>query len=209
MTSDVEQAIERHYNRHDLRQLFKLGDAGTCDFLDRLLEANGRTGGENSGVAHRGIIGISSHDMMYDDELNASAMDSKGAEPKENPFSSPTKNLKLREATVVAEDPVQIRPIIGKSQRVLQKYSVGTRNVDEKIPLKREVAKQQQRLVIKNQEFDSLINKCDRLVTLGRLEDAMEDMMNGFDSCYENFDKQQKMKLHSKIASVASQLGWI
>ena len=216
VTSDVEHAIERHYNEHDLRQLFRLGDAGDCHFLDRLSAENGRTGGETCGIAHPGIIGVSSHAILYDDETTDS-FEGKGtpvaqATQTENPFSSPTRaaNLAIRETTIT-ENPKDSRQVFGKSQRILDKKSG-----DNMIPLQTTAARSQyvrsttiSSRADQNEHFEFLLKKADRLASSGRREDAMEVMMDGIENSYSGLDGQQKMRLHSQISNLAQELCWL
>jgi hypothetical protein len=211
VTSDVEQAIERHYNLHDLRQLFKLGDAGDCHFLDRMSEENGRTGGEECGITHQGIIGVSSHDIIYDSESTTGTCENTdtrgGGTQAENPFSSPTKatNVAIRETTIT-ERQKDGHQVLGRSQRILQNESG-----DDVIYVKTGSAKSNptHSQPDESQNFELLLKKADRMVSSGLREEAMEIMMDGMDNSYDGLDKHQKIRLHSRIANLARELRWL
>ena len=218
VTSDVEQAIERHYNEQELRQLFRLGDAGECEFLERMSAENGRTGGEDCGIAHPGIIGVSSHAILYDDETMKDTFERNGMKgvdgiQMDNPFKSPTKaaSLAIRQTTI-RENPNDSRPVLGKSQRVLDKRSgnnMTNLQTDEARSQNLRSTTMSSRPDEKNKNFAFLLKKAERLASSGRHEDALEVMMDGMENSYNGLDRQQKMRLHNQISNLAQHLCWL
>jgi hypothetical protein len=70
VTTSAGNATERFFDKKDLRRLFELGEAGKCDVLEKIHQANQRKGlGSKSKSSflksHPGVVGVSSHDDIY------------------------------------------------------------------------------------------------------------------------------------------------
>jgi len=188
-----------------------LGKAGECLLLDRLNEENGRTGGEECPIDHPGIIGISSHGILYDDAtLEDNACKGERETQPENPFSSPTKaaTLAIME-TVATENPSNIHQVMGKSRRILER---NTGNEILQVKTLSATADHYGAYATQhdeNKNIEFLLKKADHLASSGRREDAIEIMMDGMENSYNTLDRQQKMNLHGKISHLARELGWL
>lgn len=69
VTTSAGNATKRFFDKKDLRRLFELGKAGTCEVLEKI-QANQRKGSGSKDKSsylesHPGVVGVSSHDDIY------------------------------------------------------------------------------------------------------------------------------------------------
>lgn len=228
IVTDKEEHVTKYFERHEYKNLFRLNPAGHCEFLERLKE-QGRDSTDGHKLYHVGIIGMSSHDAVYAQDAGSEEIDNGDetpTEPREAPFSSPSKatNLTLH-ATPTKESVDDSKPkameVLGKAQRVLRKE-------ETKSPAK--LGRKQERFTSPSQgakkdggnavgtdddpkksgdQIEKHFQEADRLFSNGRREEAMEVLMDAMDTMYENLGKDQKMQLHSRISSMAHDLQWL
>ncbi len=222
VVTNMGSALARYFDKQDLKQIFKLNPPGQCDFLDRLGE-KGCT--RDSDIFHRGVIGISSHDVLYTEDADITTENSDlqvGVNSQDNPFSSPTKaaHLTLHEVAGLESTKGIVRAL-GKSQRVMNKESM--KKVNDLIPLRKlgdqtnNKTIRQAKSNIKENRSNQSIKKniqdfliaADRLSASGRREDAMEILMDAMDALYNDLDKVQKKQLHLRMSSIAYELRWL
>lgn len=123
----------RYFDKYDLRQLFKLNEAGKCDFLDRL-----RTRGLISGSGRKGflsvdVVGTSSHDILYTEktvEREVGAEADEHSDSQKNPFASPAKASSA--VSLYNSSEMQQFKVLGKSQKALQKKKVDKKSAAER-----------------------------------------------------------------------------
>lgn len=210
-------SLARYFAKDDLRQVFKLNPHGRCDFLDRLGYSFG--GERPSPTFHVGVIGISSQDVLYSEDAidggNQNPQDVNG-ESQENPFSSPSKatSFPLDETNPHSDLPrLKNAKTVGKAQRALMKegssgdalIAVGALN-DKTSKAKSEMKNTK---VFGGGDLTRAFREVDQLCSNARLEDAMEILMNTIDRHYESLSKADKLRLHNRISSIASELRWL
>lgn len=190
-----------------MRQVFKLNPAGQCDFLDRLGYAY--TGTQSSATFHRGVVGISSHDILYTED--ASDVDEEDGPPpsesQENPFSSPSKITHFTLHEPSNEEASQTKTkALGKSQRVLTKGG----GSDGALPIALNTLGDTTNKKAKGEiTIEGVFKKVDRLTSNGQRVDALEKLMDAMDHLYAGLDKREKELLHNRISSVSHELGWL
>ena len=233
VVNNMSQYLTRYFDKHELKNLFRLNPEGQCDFLERLGE-RGRTSSEGHELKHDGIIGMTNHDSLYTEEAHEDDEEEDddqqmNAESQEAPFSSPSKPANLTPHKVVESvddsKPV-VKPILGKSQRVMQKG--GGMNTPKKLGDKEKPFSSPSKSVTmtprspakpKTEEFantDSyddtigeILHKSDELFSTGQREEAMKVLMDAMDTLYDELGKDQKMLLHGRIAAMANELRWL
>ena len=67
-------ATERHFSKEDLKRLFYLSPKGDCQMLNKIKTtvstgAKGSSGNRSILEKHADVIGVSSHDLMYQNEI--------------------------------------------------------------------------------------------------------------------------------------------
>lgn len=222
VVTNMGSSLARYFDRHDLKQIFKLNQVGQCDFLDRLGE-KGRTRG--SDVFHKGVLGISSHDALYTENVGVSREQNgcqAEASSQENPFSSPSKAISLTSHEVSGSNATKGgRQVLGKSQRVLNKGGMTKENV--LIPLRKlgektnivpsSDVKSQRKETSTNEgmkyDIKEVFIRADRFIADGRLEYAMEILMDAMDNLYGDLEMSLKMQLHERMSSIAYELRWL
>ena len=208
-------SLTRYFDKHDLRQLFKLNPPGQCDFLNRLGHAHSGTGGNQ--FFHRGVIGISSHDILYSEDVSSVADKVEGPpEPQENPFSSPTKPHFTIHESSEKEQSKNVKTM-GKSQRILTRDSAATK--PSPIALKSLCDKTNtkgfgerngiQDAKDNRNDITQVFKTVDILFSQGRRIDAMEILMDALENHYDGIDKQNKVQLHGRISSIAHEMQWL
>lgn len=215
VVTSVGSNLTRYFDKHDLKQIFKLNPAGQCDFLERVRD-KARTSGKE--IFHRGVVGISCHDMLYTEPAEKTGQNQRlDAGSQENPFSSPTRGTSLvpLQASNV-DNSNNYGKVLGKSQRALNKATTGNEN--EAIPLRqlgtktKKVVQTREHHVEKpspDQSFEGLLNKVDSLSAGGHREDAIEILMDTMETLYSELDNSQKMNLHKRMSSIANDLRWL
>jgi hypothetical protein len=198
MTS-AGNATERYFDQKDLRKLFRLAPAGTCEVLAKL-QADHRVTLGSSGrptflESHTpGVVGVSCHDGIY----APSEIEKPGG---------------LKCGT-----PANVPRVIGRSQKVLSKMQIDFSVADKKenfaagnLPptSDRKVAamptsKDTER---SGTDMGAFLDEVDVLKARGDLVDAMNILVE----LVENplLDKKQKLRMHQGLAEMGSKLGWL
>ncbi|KAG7359605.1 SNF2/helicase domain containing protein [Nitzschia inconspicua] len=115
----------KYFTKEELvrEKVFVLGEEGKCEFLDKLNERGLNTlstcSPEYIFTSHRGVVGQSSHDIVYSLPEN---WHKKKILPN-NPFNDPSSGPKWYESTNHSSLPKS--KVIGRAQRVLQKTNKG------------------------------------------------------------------------------------
>jgi hypothetical protein len=237
MTS-MGSATTRYFDKDGLRKLFKLGEKGQCEFLDRLRE-RGLASEDNSPevrlTSHDGVVGVSSHDSLYTSEALVTISENGNTEgTQENPFSSPIAPPKLANSKRGQLDGVPdahqegdsaVQKVMGRAQRALFKNQgantvqeggqqrksriVNKENRDENMVI-HEIDKKKTFVDEHDRNrFTDRLHQIDKLRESGNLVSALEMLMDSLEGKYHAIGKEEKMKIHERISSVAYDLRWL
>lgn len=236
MTS-MGSATTRYFDKDGLRKLFKLGEKGQCEFLDRLRErglASEESSPEVRLTSHDGVVGVSSHDSLYTSEALVTISENGNTEAtQENPFSSPIappKPANSRQGQLDGgpdantEGDSAFEKVMGRSQRALFKNQgantvqggqqrksriVNKENSDENMVI-HEI--DQKKTVVDGHDRNSVtdrLHQIDKLRESGNLVSALEMLMDSLEGKYHAIGKAEKMKIHERISTVAYDLRWL
>jgi hypothetical protein len=221
MTS-TGNSTERHFEKHELRKMFTLGEAGHCDVLKRL-EQEGKTTPSlpddvmalfvHSGV--QSVVGTSSHDIVYNASRSSTTTQGRGSNG--NPFSE---NPKVVATTARDPSPPKIQKTksIGRSQIVLSKALVENENIPHnKQGITTAPFNDTARQPETSEQHDSRIRnpkaaliRANGLHDLGKIESAMSILMDLLEEKkYGSLDKETKIQVHERIATNAEKLRWL
>jgi hypothetical protein len=203
MTS-AGNATERYFDKKDLRKLFQLAPAGTCEVLAKLQTdqraALGSSGKPTFLESHAGVVGVSCHDGIY--------------APSE--IEKPSG---LKCSTPFGGTPANVPCVIGRSQKVLSKMKIDFSAADNKenreagnLPptTDKKVAGMPTSIdteLASGDNVGAVLDEVDVLKARGNLVDAINILLE----LVENpiLDKKQKLRMHKGIAEIGSKLGWV
>lgn len=217
-------SITRYFDTNDLSKLFTLNPSGQCDFLEKLREKGLLKGNHGISSAHEGIVGVSSHDVVYSEDAidlltGAPKPAGRASMPKDNPFASPTKFTKpamLFEGSE-AQEP-KSNTFLGRSQRAMNNINKTTNDVTPPkksnhvdLTTERQFQNEDAKTIPQNVGFvlQKALAKADGFVAMGQRELAVDILMDTMESSYENLNKSQKLQLHSRMSTIAYGLQWL
>jgi hypothetical protein len=225
MTS-AGSATTRYFDKDGLKKLFTLGPKGNCEFLERLKErglASAADMSKSTIGSHLDIIGVSSHDVLYDSNALITITDNAVRDDRnENPFSiayqapPPTHYEKSQAASTTTRKSTNA---MGRSQRALLREGrkakpKTTKNVEvekgnhrpNSASAHREIKKVEQKNI---NIFIATMNRVDTLVNVGDRVSGMEVLMNLLEDKFGQLKKDEKAAVHQRIASIAHDLNWL
>ncbi|KAL3915641.1 MAG: hypothetical protein SGILL_005551 [Bacillariaceae sp.] len=204
----------KYFTKEELlrKQVFVLGEEGQCDFLTKLNERGFNSledvDPEVIFTSHPGVVGQSSHDVVYSLPDNWDKVE----DPKDAPapFSSPSSKGKWYESKNKNGQP---KKVVGKAKRVLLKTenSGGPETSDKENggDMKNEPLVERQvdgGPLQAKQSFGEQMGRAKQLRASGEGVKAMETLM---DVKYEKLNSDEKMEFHKNIASTSKELGWL
>jgi hypothetical protein len=220
----------KYFTKEELirKKVFVLGEEGECEFLSKL-EERGQSFDENenpecSFTWHAGVVGQSSHDMVYSfgDDWNADTKKER-ATPSAHPFSSPTKTdnrlfLTSNGGAVKPSSPQ--RKVMGKAQRVLARGDIRSVLKDKQdkenkralpnIPLvDKAMAKTDPIEFISGQMLEEILARIEHLGAARKVGKAHELAMNLVQEHFGAIPDYEKDGVHRRIASVSHASGWL
>ena len=218
-------ATERHFDKDDLRKIFTLGPVGECEMLSMITrksgnssDAVGASGKPSFLENHPGVVGLSSHDKLYtncvievDDEpetpfagtplrKQGKAM---GRAQRALAASSSTRT-KLDFGGAIDEDsPSSAEPVdLSSARKPLARIS--NKSQEEKkssaVPFEKNASSE-------GFDINNALSDVDDMLDSGRSEDAMSKLLDLLESGAVN--GPEKLSLHKKIATAATDLGWL
>lgn len=210
VTTNAGNEVERYFDRHELRKVFSLAPAGVCDVLSKLSSQGkqiplGSSGKPTFLTDHKGVVGVSSHDGVYKDDV-ATAFD--GSPLKGNPF----------EGTALASP----KKVMGRSQRALTKpLNSDTPKPPAPVLLMNSPRHLDDRaLKISNRnpvtaastpkkvaDVGAMFRKADFLCNKGYLKRGMGVLMDILE--LPDVTSDEKMELHQRIAKIADEIKWL
>ena len=219
-------ATERHFDKDDLRKIFTLGSPGECEMLSMIKRKAGSTNGAvgASGKpsfleSHPGVVGLSSHDKLYTNSVIE--IDN---EP-ETPFAgTPLRNqsramgraqralvansntrTKLDFGGIIDENsPAPNEPTdLSNDRKPLARIS----NKDGEQEKKRSADPFEKKISSAALDINIALSDVDAMLEAGRGEDAMSQLLDLLESGTVN--GPGKISMHKKIATTATQLGWL
>lgn len=198
-------ATDRYFCREDLRRLFTLSPVGQCEMLERIrMLNNGKPPTSPTGQAgtlrllekHPSIVGLSSHDSLY----NGAEIDS------QNKCDLPFNGTPAKFHHLNGEKAENYIPL-GKQQGVLNK----SRRNREKAKIEKKAATANDAIDVDGDQ-DNIIDLDNSSrgpsIQLTALEEQMEGLLNSLES-QTVLTKTEKLSLHKKIAHLARDLGWL
>lgn len=219
VTSKAGNATERHFEKHELRKLFQLGDVGECEVLNKF----GQTSSQYATFleSQSTVVGVSSHDDIYKKALSkASDYDDIGT-----PFGGASASAK------------KASPFLGRSQRVLAKskrkidFTVKENrpdNVDAKgsvcselkdaaipvgssptnaIDVDTTVQDPSSSDTTSEAEIQALLETADRMREQGNDLAAVSILMDILK--HKAPEGKQKLRVHKRLAEVGDSLSWL
>ena len=207
----------KYFTKQELRnKVFVLGEEGDCEFLNKL-QTRGFSYDEkkipdHSYSSHDGVIGQSSHDIVYSLPENF-YFDNMIPSSSPQPFSSPPSGTKW---STKNNKPT----IMGRSQAVLSK---GTHLVENK-------ENQEQRGIKylcegsgndrlnssggcqprnSTMVFEKALSKAKFLNIQGKREQAVDLLMDLIDHKYGTLVEVNLMKVHDQMSTITNDLGWL
>jgi DNA excision repair protein ERCC-6-like len=205
----------KYFTKEELvrEKVFVLGEEGKCEFLEKLnqrcLNNTSHCSPEHSFTSHPGVVGQSSHDIVYSLPENwYDFTEDKAA--AFIPFSGSSRGewYELDNRSVLSR-----RKVIGRAERVLQKAekSGGRVEKDDKENtnngafISDGIEAKQCRLPV----FGRSLSHVKQLQREGKMAEAMNHLMDVADRSYGNLANDEKVEFHKHMASAASDLKWI
>jgi hypothetical protein len=204
MTS-TGNSTERYFDKKDLRKLFELAPAGTCEVLDKIQakhnhEPMGSSGKPTFLTSHPGVVGVSSHDDIYLSAVNNVPDSGEIA----TPFGGSSANKPPR--------------VLGRAQKVLSKrridFSSGggeKENSPDKIigstsetAIDVDMAVEQGNRLLEA-EIEALLGKADSLREQGNEVEATSILLDLVEN--ETVKGEQKLLVHQGLAELGRSLG--
>ena len=221
-------ATERHFDKDDLRKIFTLGPPGECEMLSMIKRKAGSTNnavgtsGKPSFLeSHPCVVGMSSHDKLYTNSVIE--IDN---EP-ETPFAgtplrkqsramgraqralaaNSNTRTKLDFGGIIDEDsPTPNEPIDLFSDRK-PLVRISNKDGDGEQGKKRSADPFEKKSSSAALDINIALSDVDAMLKAGCGEDAMSQLLELLES--GTFDGPEKLSLHKKIATTATQLGWL
>eukprot|EP00980_Cylindrotheca_fusiformis_P018597 scaffold6162_cov154-Cylindrotheca_fusiformis.AAC.7 len=222
MTS-MGSATTRYFDKGELRKLFILGPRGRCDFLD-LLRQRGLATDENMNesrmVAHPAIIGVSSHDNVYNSTMTVTVSDdNKCDSPFGTPCTPPPPSQYEKSENAGAK-----HKTLGRSQRVLfkdgnarnrtpnkgiERSPDNTKRESPQIENISEVPNLKTSKTANVKDFAEAVCLADKFCKEDQKARGMEVLMDLLEGKLLKLDNEEKVQVHERIASVATKLQWL
>lgn len=216
----------KYFTKEELqKKLFLLGEEGECEFLDKLQKRgfsyDEKENPEHSYSSHKGVVGQSSHDIVYSLPENFYLEESIQS-PTNQPFSSPPQPFSSPpiEAQWVTK---KTEPkIMGRSLAVLSEktncfdnkenkeknYSSKTEKtkfVDGESKLKLRISVDSQASTM----LEKTLSKANNLRRSGKKEQAVSLLMDLLDHKSGTLSKDDLLKVHDRMIVITSELGWL
>ena len=212
VTTSTGNSTERFFEREELRKMFSLGEAGQCDVLKRL-EQEGKSlthsGEALAGSSYSGVVGISSHDSVYNSSSKTAAQG-----PGLNPFSQKPNVDEAPSSVNAGSLPQKVAEPkkLGRSKTVLRKQS-GEENEENIMPsnngnITNNIQRNQNANTARNPK--AVLIRANGLNASGDQEMAMTLLMDLLEEKkYGHLDKDVKAEVHDRIATLAEELCWL
>lgn len=216
----------KYFTKEELirKKVFVLGEEGECEFLGKLAE-RGLAFDENENPAytftfHRGVVGQSSHDIVYsgEDWNNTTKL---GGEA--HPFSSPTKianwhSQSIEKHPTKPSSPEQ-KQVLGKAQRVLARegHQTKARSQEKENHTKiqnisvvgKPSALDQSVGYISKNALEDILERMEHLGLAKQSVKAHDIAMDLIEGRYGAIPNNEKLDMHRRIAIMSAVHGWI
>ena len=220
-------ATERHFSSTDLRRLFELMPTGVCEMLSKIQSkatsgAKGSSGKRSILEAHKKVVGVSSHDLVYNNSIvDISEGEVYRTKRMEAPFAG-TPGKKNRNKCISSDVRNDVIPLGNR-----RKQSSGNRqkHIRPPIPINFETVADVEKLsplILEETSNSTELSRSDQNLKKGFLDimkdvdelskgKEMEESLMLLFNLLKSSDllKSEKMMVHQKIASRVSYLGWI
>lgn len=215
-------STERYFDKDDLRRLFQLAPEGCCEILQKIKGHDIEKGkeGKKDGLlvlgasgkpsfldAHRHVVGLSSHDHLY----NSAIAESSGTDPTRETQSTPFAGTPLKEhrrlgraARALHGKRLDFEPAAMHSKPKgaypdEQKHETSWSRASEARGGRKPLA-----TIVDN---DNTTKRSELEPVMSEQENAMKVLLDDLDS--NTFKGQEKIQLHKNIVRLAIQLGWM
>jgi hypothetical protein len=212
----------KYFTKEELRKdMFVLEKEGECKFLNKL-EKKGfsydrKKNPDHSYSSHEGVIGQSSHDVVYSLPENFYSEEIIQS-PSHQPFSSPPIEAKWFTTKNNTKSTARSRAVLSEKSSFFNNKENKGRNGDpktqttnfvgEELPGKLH-ARDHCQHSISSTLFEKTLSKVKLLRTSGRKEQAVSLLMDLLDNRSGTLDKADSLKLHEQMASITNELGWL
>jgi SNF2 family DNA or RNA helicase len=204
----------KYFTKEELvrEKVFVLGEEGKCEFLEKLnqrgFNETSCCSEEQSFMHHPGVVGQSSHDIVY--SLPENWNDSSEERASDFiPFSGSSRGELFKPDD---KKSVQSRnDVIGRAQRVLQKAekSGGRDATDDEENKHNGTLKSGRTGAKQSRSFLSLLSHAQQLQKEGRGAEAINHLMDMAENSYGSFVSEEKVEFHKQMASTAHDMKWI
>ena len=197
-------ATERHFSKKDLRRLFELMPEGVCEMLEKVRNSTpkGSSGKPSVLERHEKVVGVSSHDMVYKNNVVDLSSEGLGS-----PFAgTPAKKVRNRLSSDVRDEAVAL----GNKLKycTIDEEKIENPPLSPPVMINRVAANVESRPEesVEN-DFSVRMRKVDDLTKRNKMEESLLHLFELLKS--SDLMKSEKMIVHQKIASRVSHLGWI
>jgi hypothetical protein len=204
----------KYFTKEELqrKKVFVLGEEGECEFLDKLKRRgfayNKNANPEHSCTSLQGVVGQSSHDIVYslpdDFYLDVETITS----PPQHPFSSPPTEAKWITKKTQPK-------IMGRSQAVLSRRTSTENKENEKKTSTEKMSDDDDPSPRKlppncsSTFVEKTLSRAEHLRICGKREKAVDLLMDLKDEKYGTLTKVDKLKMHDTFSSITTELGWL
>ena len=199
-----DSATARYFDNSELKDLFKLGDEGVSDTLEKFSmksanSAAGATGKPSFLSKHPLVVGVASHDVLYSSVEDANdevqILSSDKAPFSRKPFQRNDSQLIHQLQALNVDD--TLTPLGGQKNK--------TRQIIDNAKARR--THDSSRIQICS-TVEQLLSKADSLIAIQEYGKAMVMLLDLVEN-ETKLSSDTKLALHTKVSCVASLLGWL
>jgi SNF2 family DNA or RNA helicase len=218
--SNTGNDTAKYFTKDELlrKKVFVLGEEGECEFLEKLkqrgMECKEGDDPDYFFTSHAGVVGQSSHDIVYSLPENWDDDKVETSNTLNNPFSAPHNGAQWIEPNKTTKKSPKVA---GRSQRVLLKYErygeAGSNDTNkENTKTNRDAVKKESSSTEADKLPVSLKEVLSRVKSHqanGKKAIAMGVLMDFLESSYDTLDAGDKLLLHERVASLSHDLKWL
>jgi superfamily II DNA/RNA helicase len=207
----------KYFTKEELvrEKVFVLGEEGKCEFLDKLNDRGPNTLSSSTKdyvfTSHHGVVGQSSHDIVYSLPENWRDYPKKATETV-NPFSSPTAGAKWYETGSKNFQPKE--KVMDDSQRNVQLVEntggrVSIEGKENGFSRSNEILPNVNEEKNRRRSFVDELSEVKKLQEEGKCAAAMNRLMDVAEQSYESLDAEEKLEFHKNMSSGARDMKWM
>ena len=207
-------ATERHFSKNDLKELFVLSPKGECKMLEKINvgssdKVQGSSGRRSVLEKHDGVLGISSHDMVYTNTIVDLSRPDQSPFAGTPPKSSRTKLLSSKHLTFedLARDAMPLQPstmqhhVLNTQEHCLPPIIVKEKNAVTISVEQNAISQKSTTELVKDHSkpVDDDFNIVESLTKNGKFEESLNVLLRMLES--DLLQGAPKLRVHKMIAS--------